>query len=152
MKKLKVYLDTSVIGGCFDSEFELDSNQIINNVELGIYEGIISVITIDEIEGAPEFVKSRFNKLIEFLTVLDLNDEVIKLTDEYLARKVVTSRFKEDALHIAFATVYNIDVLVSWNFKHIVNLNKIKQFNSINISQGYQTLEIRSPRELFYDE
>lgn len=152
MKKLRVYLDTSVIGGCFDKEFEIESNQIIKNIELGIYEGVISVITVNELIDAPEFVKNLFFELSENLTILELNEEAVKLSDEYLINNIVSEKFKEDALHIALATVYNIDVLVSWNFKHIVNLNKIKQFNSINISQGYQLLEIRSPRELYYGE
>lgn len=152
MKKLRVYLDTSVIGGCFDKEFEIESNQIIKNIELGIYEGVISVITVNELIDAPEFVKNLFFELSENLTILELNEEAVKLSDEYLINNIVSEKFKEDALHIALATVYNIDVLVSWNFKHIVNLNKIKQFNSINISQGYQLLEIRSPKELFYGE
>ena len=152
MKKLRVYLDTSVIGGCFDKEFESESNQIVKNVNLGIYEGVISVITVNELIEAPEYVKKLFLDLSENLTILELNDDVVKLSNEYLINKVVTEKFKEDALHIAFATIYNIDVLVSWNFKHIVNLNKIKQFNSINISQGYHILEIRSPKELVYGE
>ncbi len=152
MKKLRVYLDTSVIGGCFDKEFESESNQIIKNVNLGIFEGVISVITVSEMIEAPDFVKNLFSDLSENLTILELNDDVVKLSNEYLNNKVVTEKYKEDALHIAFATIYNIDVLVSWNFKHIVNLNKIKQFNSINISQGYHILEIRSPKELVYGE
>lgn len=152
MKKLRVYLDTSVIGGCFDREFETESNQIIKNINLGIYEGVISVITVNELIEAPVFVKNLFFDLSENLTILELNDEAVNLSNEYLKNKIVTEKFKEDALHIALATVYNIDALISWNFKHIVNLNKIKQFNSINISQGYQLLEIRSPKELFYGE
>ncbi len=152
MKKLRVYLDTSVIGGCFDKEFESESNQIIKNVNLGIFEGVISVITVNELIEAPDFVKNLFSDLSENLTILELNDDVVKLSNEYLNNNVVTEKYKEDALHIAFATIYNIDVLVSWNFKHIVNLNKIKQFNSINISQGYHILEIRSPKELVYGE
>lgn len=152
MKKLRVYLDTSVIGGCFDKEFELESNRIIKNVNLGIFEGVISVITVNELIEAPDFVKDLFSDLSENLTILELNDDVVKLSNEYLNNKVVSEKYKEDALHIAFATIYNIDVLVSWNFKHIVNLNKIKQFNSINISQGYHILEIRSPKELVYGE
>ena len=152
MKKLRIYLDTSVIGGCFDKEFESESNQIVKNVNLGIYEGVISDITVNELIEAPDFVKKLFLDLSENLTILELSDDVVNLSNEYLINKVVTEKFKEDALHIAFATIYNIDVLVSWNFKHIVNLNKIKQFNSINISQGYHILEIRSPKELVYGE
>jgi hypothetical protein len=152
MKTLKVYLDTSVIGGCFDKEFEEDSNLIIKLVKLGIYEGVISDITINELMGAPENVKDLLKSLIDNLIILELNQEVTRLSYEYLKNNIVSERFKEDALHIAFATVFDIDVLISWNFKHIVNLSKIKQFNSINMIQGYKMLEIRSPKELAYEK
>jgi hypothetical protein len=125
---------------------------IIKLVKLGIYEGVISDITINELMGAPENVKDLLKSLADNLVVLELNEEVIRLSNEYLKTNIVSEKFKEDALHIAFATVFNIDVLVSWNFKHIVNLSKIKQFNSINMIQGYKILEIRSPRELTYEK
>jgi len=152
MKKLNVYLDTSVIGGCFDTEFIEDSNRVIQSIEIGVYRGVISDITINELLHAPQNVKELISNIKENLLILELNDEVINLSNEYLNNKVVTDKYKEDALHIAFATIFEADVLLSWNFKHIVNLNKIKQFNSINLSQGYKILEIRSPKELFYEE
>lgn len=152
MKKLKIYLDTSVIGGCFDEEFAEYSNKVIGAIINGNYQGIISEITITELNDAPDDVKNKFHQIPEeSLTVLFLNDEVIKLAEMYLSEKIVSINFREDALHIAFATVYNIDVLISWNFKHIVNYNRITKFNSINLREGYKSLEIRSPMELYYD-
>jgi hypothetical protein len=62
--------------------------------------------------------------------------------------KIINEKYRSDALHIAVATVSGVDVLVSWNFKHIVNLNRIKLFNSINLKEGYNLLEIRTPLEV----
>lgn len=76
------------------------------------------------------------------------DDETDILAKSYIYEGVVTEKFFEDAQHIAIATVYKVDVLVSWNFRHIVNLNKIKLYNSVNLKNGYQTLEIRTPREI----
>jgi hypothetical protein len=69
-----------------------------------------------------------------------------------MEEKIVSERYYSDALHIAVATVIGIDVLVSWNFKHIVNLDKIKLFNSVNLREGYSVLEIRTPREVVENE
>ena len=78
--------------------------------------------------------------------------EVQQLTEAYLTAGVVTERYREDAAHIAYATVYGADVVASWNFRHIVNLERIQQFNAVNLMQGYRTVEIRSPRELFRED
>lgn len=148
MKTLKIYLDTSVIGGCFDDEFRTESNEIFKMIKLGIYDPVISTITINGLINAPKQVNELLATIEENLLLLEVNDEVIKLSSEYLKENIITEKFKEDALHIALATVYNIDVLITWNFKHIVNLNKIKLFNAVNLRQGYKELEIRSPKEL----
>lgn len=88
----------------------------------------------------------------EGLLELSSSDEVEQLTQAYLSAGVVSERFREDAAHIAYATVYEADVVASWNYRHIVNLARIQQFNAVNLMQGYRTLEIRSPRELFREE
>ncbi|MEM9341113.1 MAG: PIN domain protein, partial [Bacteroidota bacterium] len=66
----------------------------------------------------------------------------------YIKAGIVGKSSLTDCRHIATATVNNIRVVTSWNFKHIVNLNKIQKYNAINISEGYNQLEIRTPREL----
>ncbi|SRR6266542_1585035 len=146
MKRQKVYLDTSVIGGCFDKEFAEESNKIVELIKLDVYEGVISSVTIDELQDAPRFVKEMLDD-IDF-TILYLNEDVISLAKKYLKERIIGEKYFRDCQHIAVATVFNADVLISWNFKHIVNLNKINQFNSINIKEGYKELEIRSPKEL----
>ena len=149
MKKLKVYIDTSVIGGCFDTIFQKWSNKLFEEFISGKKIAIISDTVLKELEKAPQEVREKIYKIPDkFIDKYIITDEIRNLTEKYMEQKIVTSKFKDDALHIATATVINVDVLVSWNFKHIVNLNRIRQFNSINILEGYKELEIRTPQEV----
>lgn len=151
MKKLRVYLDTSVIGGCFDEEFREASEALMDHIRLGIYEGMISPVTAEELYQAPEVVKYV---LLEFdenqIRRLEETPEVLKLTDAYMEAKVVPPKFENDASHIAFATVNGADVVVSWNFRHIVNYQRIHAFNAVNVREGYAWMDIRTPKELIY--
>jgi len=79
---------------------------------------------------------------------IELTEEVVNLADRYIVEKVVGRTSLEDCRHIALATVNRVDVLASWNFKHIVNLERIKGYNSVNLRLGYLTIEIRTPQEL----
>jgi hypothetical protein len=147
MKKLRIYIENSVIGGYFDEEFEEYTKKLFENFKKGKYKPIISSHVITELEnGAPENVKNNMSNLDyeEF----KVNDEMEHLAHKYMEQKIVSEKYYSDALHIAVATVIGVDVLVSWNFKHIVNLDKIKLFNSVNIREGYNFLEIRTPREV----
>lgn len=149
MKKLKIYLDTSVIGGCFDSEFALWSNRLMKNFREGKFEPVISVLTVEELEGAPENVKKVFAEIVKISEyMLERNEEVLELLGFYKKRKILTNKFENDMLHIAFATIDHVDVLVSWNFKHIVRFEKIRQFNAANLEMGYGQLSIYSPMEV----
>ena len=149
MKQLRIYLDTSVIGGCFDREFEIFSSKLLAEINSGKMIGVFSDVTADELANAPDFIQDNFAKIqMKYIEKVVTNQEMISLADTYLSHKIVTANYKEDALHIAIATVSRVDVLVSWNFKHIVNLDRIHKFNAINLLEGYQLLEIRSPKEL----
>ena len=120
-------------------------------IRLGIYVGMISPVTIRELILAPAEVQSIIQDLgEEELIRLTDSDEADRLTKAYLDASVVSMKFREDAGHIAFATVHKADVLVSWNFRHIVNLKRIEGFNKVNEREGYGHLEIRSPKELIY--
>ncbi len=81
-----------------------------------------------------------------------LTDEAIQLANQYIEAKAVTMKFHEDALHIAIATVNHVSVLVSWNFKHIVNIDRIRKYNAVNLRYGYSLLEIRNPRDILTSE
>ena len=108
---------------------------------------MISSHVIAELKnGAPQYVIDNLETLTHEKFVI--NNEMEELTELYLENNIVSRKYSGDALHIAIATVIGVDVLVSWNFKHIVNLNKIKKFNSINLNEGYHILEIRTPKEV----
>ncbi len=79
---------------------------------------------------------------------VELTEEAVLLADKYIEEKVVGKTSLEDCRHIALATVNKVDVLASWNFKHIVNLDRIKGYNSVNLRLGYSIIEIRSPKDL----
>ena len=151
MKKLRIYLDTSVIGGCFDEEFREASEQLMDHIRLGIFTGLVSKVTIEELDGAPENVRQILKQFdTEEVVQLAQTEEVLSLAEAYLKAGVVPLRYEGDALHVAYATVYQADAIVSWNFRHIVNLNRIHACNAVNLSQGYGMIEIRSPKELIY--
>ena len=149
---IKVYVDTSVFGGCFDAEFEEWSNRLIEEFKAGFKVLVISDLTLKELEGAPPDVRNLVEEISEEnREYVVLNDEARGLARHYIEEGVVSEGYLVDAQHIAIATVSRVDVLVSWNFKHIVNLSKIRLYNSVNIKYGYPLLEIRSPREVLYE-
>jgi predicted nucleic acid-binding protein len=148
VKKIKVYFDTSVVGGFYDKEFEKETQIIFNEVIENKYSLSISDLTIRELIKAPDNVRNLLkNKQISH-SILLVNDEVLDLAKEYIRENVVGETSFEDCIHIALATVNEIDILVSWNFKHIVNIHRIRGYNAINIKNGYSHLEIRSPKDI----
>jgi hypothetical protein len=114
---------------------------------------VISDLTRRELEGAPESVKSILSDLPETCAEnVFLTHEAETLAQNYIAEGVVSTRHIVDAQHIAIACVERVDVLVSWNFRQIVNLDRIRAFNSVNMKSGYPLLEITSPREVIHEE
>ena len=149
MKIPKIYIDTSVIGGCFDKEFAPWSNGLVKDIRLGHFECVVSEIVSAEIIDAPQVVKEKYKEILSFGSdELLLSEEVEGLLNAYRKHHILADKFRNDMLHIAFATSAKIDILVSWNFKHIVRFDKIRQFNAVNIEQGYQPIAIHSPREV----
>lgn len=84
----------------------------------------------------------------EDIEIVSVNDEAVNLARKYIGENVVGKTSFDDCIHIALATIHKVDILVSWNFKHIVNIYRIRGYNSVNLSCGYQTLEIRSPKDI----
>ena len=145
----RIYLDTSVIGGYLDKEFQVWSKQLFDEFKTGKKIAVISDITLDELENARQEIRDLLKLIPEKAKEYVLNDwEAEELADAYLKEGAITKKFYEDALHIAIATINKVDVLVSWNFEHIVNLDRIKKYNGVNLKHGYTILEIRNPREI----
>ena len=149
MKKLRIYVDTSVIGGCFDPEFEEWSNSLFCDFENKIFQPLSSFVVDREISLAPQKVQEKFSEFLKFKPeIIPINQEIIEIRDAYQNKAILKPKFANDLLHIAIATYSNADVLVSWNFKHIVRFDKILLYNSVNLEMGYRPIQIYSPREV----
>jgi predicted nucleic acid-binding protein len=146
--KQRIYIDTSVFGGYFDEEFAEHTIPLFDRLKNKEFTLLFSSVTQDELENAPDKVKELVKNIkTDSTEFLDTTDEAVDLATEYITEKVVGQTSYADCLHIALATINRADFLVSWNFKHIVNVQRIRGYNSINIKNGYRQIEIRSPRE-----
>ena len=149
MKLQRVYLDTSVLGGCFDPEFAEWSNGLIQDLRDSLFKALLSQVIATEVQDAPERVQSLYAELLTLdPEIVEATESALELADAYQTRKILTPNFYDDGLHIALATIAEADVLVSWNFKHIVRFDKIRLFNAVNLEYGYKPLQIYSPREV----
>ena len=149
----RFYFDTSVFGGLFDSEFEEETTLLFEKINLGIIKCVYSNLTESELASAPERVRDFFENLPEDAKEKVLvTPEALKLAQTYVEEKVVGETSLDDCIHIATATLNKVDMLVSWNFKHIVNVYRIRGYNSINLRLGHGTLEIHSPKEIVNNE
>jgi predicted nucleic acid-binding protein len=145
----RVYIDTSIVGGFFDEEFKDATIKLFNRLENDEIIFVVSELLDLELLNAPTRVRELLLKYpIDKFQRVDLTIEAIQLADTYIAEKVVGKTSLEDCRHIALATIHKVDVLASWNFKHIVNLDRIKGYNSVNLRLGYSMIEIRSPKDL----
>ena len=149
---LRVYLDASVYGGCFDSEFEEDTAPVFDAIRAGRLIGIVSDLVLRELRPAPEPVRALLSSLTAELVEVTASAEAIALRDAYLAAGIVGPRWADDALHVACATVERVDAIISWNFRHIVRLERMKAYNAVNVAEGYGILTIVSPREVNLSE
>lgn len=149
----KVYVDTSVVGGYFDAEFTAATRIFFDRVFRNEFKIVVSELLEAKILLAPDKVRDFLDSIPEEQIVyVELTEQAIELADKYIAEKVVGKTSRADCQHIAIATVSQVDALVSWNFKHIVNLERIRGYNSINIREGYPILEIRTPKEIIRHE
>lgn len=150
----RIYLDTSVFGGFFDIEFEKWTKILFEKIYQKEYKILYSQLTDRELSPAPKRVKDLVLTIPENqIEVVEITEEVKELANKYISENVVGKTSIADCVHIALATIYDADILVSWNFKHIVNVSKIRGYNSINYRLGHKILEIRTPREILdYEE
>jgi len=149
----RFYFDTSVFGGMFDDEFEEESTLLFEKVKLGQIICVYSNLTETEISNAPYRVQKLFSEISEeYKEVVQVTAAALTLANSYVEEKVVGQTSLDDCIHIAVATINKVDILVSWNFKHIVNVYRIRGYNSVNLRLGYTTLEIRSPKEIVGNE
>lgn len=150
---MKFYVDTSVWGGNFDKEFSEDTIPFFHEARQGKFKIVLSDVTISELQNAPLKVRELPATIsANFLELVNIDEEHLALADKYISEGALSTKFYSDAQHIALATILKVESLVSWNFKHMVNFFRIRQYNSINLKYGYSTIDIRTPKEITYGD
>ncbi len=152
-RKLRVYADTSVIGGCEDEEFRTASRRLMDRVAGGEITLVVSSVMLEELDGAPKAVQDAFFSLPPEATErVQLTAEARALADHYIASGALTEKMRADALHIAIASTTGVDALVSWNFRDIVNERRMRQYDRVNRNLGYRSVGICTPEDFDDDE
>ncbi|HZG42046.1 MAG TPA: PIN domain-containing protein [Longimicrobium sp.] len=147
MGRKRIYVDTSVIGGCLDAKFGTASRKLLEQARAGEVVLVISEITEIELAHASAEVRAVLDDLpAESIERIKVSNEAYRLAEQYIREGVIGPKMIADARHIAVATVNGVDTLVSWNFKHILNFLRVRGYNAINVREGYQPLEIRTPK------
>ena len=149
MRRQRIYIDTSIVGGFFDEIFEKETKLLFKRLENKEVLFVTSDVLTSELEKAPEWIRTLLNNYSDdCFEKVSLTDEARELAEKYIAENVVGRTSYDDCCHIALATIHRVNVLASWNFKHIVNLARIRGYNGVNLKNGYTTIEIRNPKEL----
>jgi hypothetical protein len=151
-KRIPVYADASVFGGAFDEEFDVASQAFFAEVRANRFQLVVSTIVEDELKVAPERVFALFEEMRRLAEDAAISEESVRLQQAYLAAGIVGPQWETDALHVALATESQCAVIVSWNFKHIVNFKKIPLYNGVNLAQGYGPIAIHTPQEVIANE
>lgn len=152
MRPLRVYVDTSVFGGIHDEEFQSGSERFFKAVREGAFSILTSQPVAIEISRAPDNVQTTFRDYQNYAELLETTEEAETLAEAYMNAEVVPAASRIDALHVALAPVARADLVVSWNFKHMVQLRRIRAFHAVNLVHGYPLIDIRSPLEVTDDE
>lgn len=157
MRKLKIYLDTSVISHLQADDVQdkmLKTLEFWKYIERGEYTVFISDLVVAEIEECPEpkkaFLEDNMNKAP--LNVIEINEEITILADKYISEGIFSIKYRDDATHVAAASVLGCTAVISWNFKHIVKLKTIIGVNGINRLMGYGEIEIVTPETIIEED
>lgn len=149
MHILRAYADTSIFGGAIDEEFAEPTKRFFDRVRQGRFRVLVSQITADELTDAPSAVRAIAEQLPRSCIEMIVADkEAADLAAAYIEAGALGAAHRADAMHVAAATAARADLILSWNFKHIVNLDRIRKFNAVNLLRGYLPIEIRSPLEV----
>ncbi len=151
-KIISVYADTSVLGGVSDDEFRDPSKVFVAAVEAGRFALLTSELVRQETATAPQAVRQLFEELLPLADIAAVTSETLQLQQAYLDAGIVSARFATDALHVALATVSGASMIVSWDFRHIVNFQKIPKYNAVNRLHGHGDIAIYSPLEVIEHE
>ena len=145
---IRIYADTSVFGGVYDEEFEVPSKAFFDAIREAKFILVTSQLVRQEIQAAPKNVRKLFLEILPLMDIAEITEEAIKLQQAYTEAKILSEKYSTDALHVALATISQSSLIVSWNFKHIVNFQKIPRYNAVNKLNGYKEIAIYSPLEV----
>lgn len=150
---LRAYVDTSVFGGAFDDLFLTESKRFFSLALAGQFQIVTSGLVTMEISRAPANVRTWYEELLPAMEIVEVdNVDAVRLARAYVEAGIVTPKWQLDALHVAYATITCCSMIVSWNFKHIVNFQKVPLYNAVNVLQGYGPIAIHSPMEVVTNE
>ena len=157
MRKQKIYLETTLFNFYVDEDkgdAHIDTVRLFKEIAAGKYEAFTSDYVVDELKKAPT---EKYYKMMGLfneydIPVLSMSDEADRLTDLYVAEGVIPQKYRTDGLHIALATVNDLDMIISMNFQHIVKRKTIMMTGHINTINGYRAIEIYSPMEVIENE
>jgi predicted nucleic acid-binding protein len=144
----RAYVDASVFGGVADEEFAEDSRTFFHQVGQGRFVVVTSGLVADELAQAPSEVRELFERLLAKAVLVEVDEQALALQGAYLDAGILTPKWADDALHVALATVSGADLIVSWNFRHIVHFEKAPKYNAVNALRGYREVAIHSPSEV----
>lgn len=155
-RKPRVYIDTSVWNFYFAEdvpERRQITRELFDQILHGDYEPYVSLLVLTEVQAAPEPRRSQLEGLIQKVGpgLLQPNEEALELVDQYLAQGTVPEKYSDDAVHIAVAVANSMDILLSWNFAHIVKAKTRRIVSATSKLLGYKEIEICSPEEVIYD-
>jgi len=156
MRKQKIYLETTLFNFYFDMDREAHAAtvKLFNEIAAGKYNAFTSTYVTDELENAPQEKSEKMIGLITqySISVLAPNDETKRVADLYTNEGIIPQKYLTDGLHIAIATVNDLDMIISMNFQHIVKRKTKIGTGNINALNGYRAVEICSPMEVVEDE
>jgi predicted nucleic acid-binding protein len=157
MKQNKIYLDTSVLNFFYeknDLEKANSTKELFREINKNKFLAFISDLVLREVKEAHASKKQKLLSLIKTyqLARLETTLECMTLTETYLEKNIFPSKYRDDALHIAIASVYDIDVVISWNLEHMVKLKTRREVRAINILEGYKEIEICTPLEVIEND
>jgi len=153
MRPIRIYIDTCVFGGAFDKEFSTVTQTFFHQAQEGSFSLVISTLVQDELIASPQEVRDLLTAMLPLGETVYPTSEALLLQQAYLSEDIVTPKWADDALHVAIASVTRCDMIISWNFKHIVHYQKILRYNAVNILRGYPVIAINTPAEVVeYEE
>ena len=149
---MRLHLETSTLGALADWEDPRRpalTRQLLRGIVGAVHEGVISNVVQEELERAPAEVRRLLSEIRATPLELVVEDEESRgLFVQYLELGIVPARYRNDLRHVAVATVAGVDALVSWNFRHLVNVRTRRAVHAVNLRLGYPLIEIVSPEEI----